>query len=544
MKYLCKFIFLLLFLVGLTNSYASLPASEVRTQLDENVKWMNTLPTTTDGMDIVIICANQPVLAQYWEKRLQKTGPYLLSPHALVICVDEDWASGGAGNGLGTLYAYEKARAKALDQWGIDILQKQAEGAAVAIYHTAGQGKRLAPLTISESGIKSAVKLPGLILPLSSDYPDVLFMTLLEATIKQSAIFALSRKGRLSVFWSDQVFIPSKSPIYIPDSHIDIHVKRIPLPSQDSWQQQGLDNYGILAWDKSGEAELFDKCSYQTLKNIFLENETISQEDLGISMGTFSLSTAMIIALLDEFAPELNEKKVLLDSDPYFWMPLTLDLKTYTSAMHARKVPIEFIHSHYERMQNFKKRFKEKNPTDLKFFGAVDIGRDSYWWDYGTVDAYYRNNIKMTQAGDEGELMRKFYHIEKIENSPQTEVNVQNSAVIGSHIKQGLVKNSLVIGVSADSIQVENSIMINSAVKIWKMNHSLAYCIQEEETTHLEPHYVRVDAFIPALSQHLKLQSMLDSDGKANWKTRLFSNIYSWEEAVELVSKYTPYSSN
>ena len=33
---------------------------------------------------------------------------------AVIVAVHEDWASDGAGNGLGTLYAYAKARAQAM----------------------------------------------------------------------------------------------------------------------------------------------------------------------------------------------------------------------------------------------------------------------------------------------------------------------------------------------------------------------------------------------------------------------------------------------
>ena len=46
--------------------------------------------------------------------------------------------------------------------------------------------------------------------------------SILESVIKQTGAYAASRKGRLSVFWGDQVFIPSVSLAYTPDSHVDI----------------------------------------------------------------------------------------------------------------------------------------------------------------------------------------------------------------------------------------------------------------------------------------------------------------------------------
>ena len=38
-------------------------------------------------------------------------------------------------------------------------------------------------------------------------------------------------------------------------------------------------------------------------------------------------------ALLDEFAPELAAKTACLDSDPHFWMPVTLARQDYLDVM-------------------------------------------------------------------------------------------------------------------------------------------------------------------------------------------------------------------
>ena len=441
--------------------------------------------------------------------------------------MDEDWAKGGAGNGLGTLYAIKKAYAKAKEHFGIDLFEKQADGAAIAIYHTAGLGKRLAPLSICEFGIKSAVELPGLIHPFSSDNPDITLVTLLEATIKQSMPYGPSRKGRVSVFWSDQVFIPSNSCTYTPDSHIDILVKIIPNITQQSWQEQNLDNYGLVAWDAAGVAKLFDKCTFATIQEIFASNRATAQKGVAISMGTFSLSLPMTKALLDEFKQELEDKTALLDSDPYFWMPMTLDLETYSTAMQARKVPSAYIQKHYERMQRFKTAFQKQNESSTNFFSGVDIGKDSYWWDYGTVDSYYRNNIIMTQAGKESELMRQFYNLSSNDNS----------ILVGCQIKSGECKNSLLLNVSAENLDVKDTIMIGCTTQTFTAAGGLAYHINESNPFALQSGSVRADIIIPDSQEHLILLSPVDSDGKTNWKTILPGNIYSWEKATDLVTE-------
>lgn len=493
-----------------------------------NVDLMSTPPLNSTGMDIIIICSSNKATTTFWEKRMKQTRQYLLSPEALVICVEEDWSGEGAGNGLGTLYAYQKAMLKAKKLFDIDILQKQSEGAAIAMYHTAGFGKRLAPLTISENGIKSAVKLPGLVYPMAAESNDIPpLMTLLEATIKQSQIYGASRKGRLSVFWSDQVFIPSNTCLYNPDSHIDILVKKIPFPNQASWENQHLENYGLVAWDEKGSAKLFDKCSFTVFKDILADRKIMTKKGLAISMGTFSLSTPILIALLKEFELELAEKTALLDSDPYFWMPMSLDFETYSFAMKARKVAPEIIEKHFNRMQNLKLQFSEQYPEQT-LFAAVDIGSESYWWDYGTVDSYYRNNIVMTQNEEESVLMRKFYNIN---------VPCDGTILIGSKNLKGQLINSIVIDVEAEDINLKDSIMIRCSVKSFEAEKVLAYYVRENESTTLGPENVRADAFIQNSSQHLKFIAPISSDGKFNWKIKLPYNTHSWEEAIKLISE-------
>ncbi len=63
----------------------------------------------------------------------------------------EEWGEGGAGNAFGTLQAIEKSSA-------LNILKK---GGKVALYHTAGKGTRMEPLTHAEGGMKAAIKVPA-----------------------------------------------------------------------------------------------------------------------------------------------------------------------------------------------------------------------------------------------------------------------------------------------------------------------------------------------------------------------------------------------
>ena len=106
--------------------------------------------------DVTIICTTDDHQAEYWMDVLS-TG--LLSGGKKVLAVSEDWtASGGAGNGLGTLYAWKKACALAATRYNFDLADELAAGTvSAALYHTAGKGTRMAPLPASENNNKPGV---------------------------------------------------------------------------------------------------------------------------------------------------------------------------------------------------------------------------------------------------------------------------------------------------------------------------------------------------------------------------------------------------
>ena len=209
------------------------------------------------GFDVVVVCTSNAAQEQYWQERLEATRGQAAKKDAVIVAVHEDWGADGAGNGLGTLYAYTKARAKASDA-GSDLDAILASGGTVGIYHTAGKGTRLAPLPGAENNNKPGVKLPATA-PLGVD-GAVVPLTILESVVKSTGIYASSRKGRLSVFWGDQVFVPTKSYEYdAKRAHADILCMLAPMPSASEWAAKGLEKYGLVAVAKNG----FEAASYR-----------------------------------------------------------------------------------------------------------------------------------------------------------------------------------------------------------------------------------------------------------------------------------------
>ena len=195
-----------------------------------------------EGFDVIIVCCSNLAAEKFWQARLTESVAEVTGcASTTVLAVHEDW-DGGAGNGLGTLYAFQKACAKAAESGHGDLLEKLKGGAAMAIYHTAGKGTRMAPLPGAENNNKPGVKLSALVkvgsgtlaqpqpIPNPNPGQSVLHdaheltrnpspgreqvggeqrpLTILEAVVRQTSSYARVRKGRCSVFWGDQVFVP------------------------------------------------------------------------------------------------------------------------------------------------------------------------------------------------------------------------------------------------------------------------------------------------------------------------------------------------
>lgn len=128
--------------------------------LDKAIKAM-TDTSSVSLYDVTIVCTTDDHQADYWMTRLAEgicKSNDSSTPFPMVLAVSEDWSKGGAGNGLGTLYAYEKACRVAKEKFDVDLNTLLHEKkVSAALYHTAGKGTRLAPLPASENNNKPGV---------------------------------------------------------------------------------------------------------------------------------------------------------------------------------------------------------------------------------------------------------------------------------------------------------------------------------------------------------------------------------------------------
>lgn len=356
--------------------------------------------------------------------------------------------------------------------------------------------------------------------------------------IKQTGIYASSRKGRLSVFWGDQVFIPSVEFKYTPTHHADIMCTLLgsTAPTAEEWKEKGLEKYGVIAVSKAEgrNAAQVEKVDHPTAVKMLQVLGDIGQ--VGPSLGSFSVTADLLHALCDEFKSELLEKEGKFDTDPHFWMPLTLPLDDYVLLMTQKGVAEDIAKGHHQRMTRFKENF---SLGDLGLFGAVDVGVNACWWDYGLLKLYASNNKKLlTKNDDESKLLRRFFQV--TENQMNSNLGDQvivdeASCIFSSSIRSGSINNSVVAAVDSIDVQIEDAIVVNcTAKKIVAGKNSILYNLisDSEEGIHASDGEIIVSVTDES-GVMMTLKSHHEICGGKNWKNLVSGNNMSFEQVYE-----------
>jgi hypothetical protein len=436
------------------------------------------------GFEVVIVCCSTEQQAKYWQKRLEGGRGSVISKQSIVLAVHEDWP-GGAGNALGTLYAFQNAARTAKERHGIDIeAQLRAGEVSIGLYHTAGKGTRLAPLPGAENNNKPGVKLPANVTIGGSIVP----ITILEAVIKQTGCYARSRRGRLSVFWGDQIFIPAVSVEYKPSFHVDLLCLLGPMPTAEEWKAKGNQNYGMVALSTSNKAAQVEKVDHATATQMLAGLGEI--KSVGSSLGSFSVSSSMLFTLLSEFASELAQRRGKFDSDPHLWMPMTLQLADYKTLMAQKGMSAADAESHHKRIEVMMSKFNaDRTNSSLGTFGPVDVGQDICWWDYGLLRLYQKNVMMMSERSPEADLMRSFFGLNDAVVTDSTIIHTavdSTSLICSSEIGNdgksiGSVRNSVLCNVRCSHIDVEGCILVNvTAQSIYARPGCIIYNVFDE----------------------------------------------------------------
>ena len=482
----------------------------------------------TVGYDAVIVCTSNVAQEEYWQARLEATRGQAAKEGALILAVHEDWLGDGAGNGLGTLYAYTKARAKAQSSFGIDLDERLRSGWAVGMFHTAGKGTRLAPLPGSENNNKPGVKLPTIV-SVNGENKE---LTILEAVIRQTNSYAPVRKSRCSVFWGDQVFIPSAGTPASGTHHADILACLGDMPSKEEWAAKGLDKYGLIAVNESGNAAQVEKVSFDTATELLSTFGSIKR--VGPSLGSFSVSAALLFAMLEEFKTEVEAKLAKLDSDPHFWMPFTLPEAAYVKIMTQKGVAEAESGAHYKRMASFKDKFYAAQKCEA-MLGCIDAGTECYWWDYGQLKLFQKNTLLATGDSDEAEALRRFLGTSDRRQGTTGLADIDaGSVVLASKISAGSVRRSVCTNTNCDEAVISDTVLMNVTAKKVTGNNCILYNVVDdtEAGLSLPDGTVRADVYLPGQPKII-VMSTLDTDGGKAWKVVLEGNDKSFEDVYK-----------
>jgi hypothetical protein len=470
------------------------------------------------GFDVVIIVSSDNNY-KYWEWRLRKTRSQILPKKTKIIYVEEKWNNkDGAGQLLGTLNAFNLADRKE------SLKEMLKKGKSIAIYHTAGKGKRMAPLCGTEKNNKPAIKVPKSI---AIDGKNKLFSSL-EAAIYSTQIFAETRGGRISVFWGDQIIIPGGSCKIETKLPIEIFgIKKEVTPfSKNNWDKNWK-SYGILIPDDRNNFSQREKLTWKQISSSsFAKNK---KKFLLQSIGCFSVNLDVIILLLYEFKNEIRTKIQKLDTDPHLWMPLTCNLEQYLKYGGTKK--------NWQRINKFKKDYENKIKTNL-LVGAKGLGSETLWCDYGNLAVYYQNIIKILENTKEAKIQRQFFEIEKFlkNNYVNKELNIKNSIVMNSKIEKGSIKNSIILNSEIEDANLENMVIINSKIKKVHGKQGLLYYLRDYNELKTLPGDAITDIKLQK-GERVRMKTKLSRDSKKDWTLKLPENPFSYSEIAKLISK-------
>lgn len=361
-------------------------------------------------------------------------------------------------------------------------------------------------------------------------------VTVLESVIQQTGIYARSRKGRLSVYWGDQVFLPSAPFVYEPSHHIDILCTLLgdTAPTAEEWAAQGLEKYGVIACletaDGKMEAAQVEKVSHEVAtKMLGALGGTLKQ--VGPSLGSFSVSAAILKALIEEFKEESAGKEAKLDTDPHFWMPLTLSEADYVSLMKGKDVPEEESVKHHQRMTAMKASF---DLGGMGLFGAVDVGKEACWWDYGQLKLYSANSLLLLEKSPSADLLRQFLGLDThLADCALDGVTVDDTSyAYNVQAASGIISKSVLASVRAQEIQADGAILVNCvAKKIVAGPGAILYNIMDDSDEGVVAKEGEVMVAVTEESgESMRLCSRMDIDGGQAWKRKLDMNEMSFEQ--------------
>ncbi|CAI5746599.1 unnamed protein product [Peronospora destructor] len=174
------------------------------------------------------------------------------------------------------------------------------------------------------------------------------------------------------------------------------------------------------------------------------------------------------------------------------------------------------------------------SPKDAK---VIAVFSDVYWWDYGQLTLYLKNNRLVTKPGVESDCLRSFLGISN--NMEHSNVGVRavinEATVLNSEIEHGDIKHRVLSGVCAKEVNADGSILINVTARSITALNCVVYNVTSDEVDGLclGEGSVVVGVLLPD-GKKVVMHSNTNVCGRQAWKTVLQENQYSFKNIYEL----------
>ena len=288
--------------------------------------------------------------------------------------------------------------------------------------------------------------------------------------------------------------------------------------------------YGLIAVNTRNQAAQVEKVSYDTATRLLASFGDI--KSVGTSLGSFSVSKELLAVFLEGFSKELSSKTGKLDSDPHLWMPLSLGENEYVELMGQKDVGAEESRAHYKRIANMMKSF---DMGTKGLFGAVDVGGSACWWDYGQLKWYQKYCLRMRDADDEAQLMRKFYGVTLGVQASSVGASVDGASCVSKcNIASGSIVASVLMDVDAECVEADGAILVGVTAggKVVAPRGAIVYNVTAPGDLILTEKDVQVGVFDTKGKMKL-MRSASDVDGGKAWKKVVNGNGESFESVYK-----------
>ena len=508
-----------------------------------NVEAMLKAPSMGVGPDMVIVVSSSDAGADFWQKRLTgQDGVHgsgtIVKTSAVVLSVSESNWHGSAGNGLGTINAFYMAGKMALRLGLIgpgkddldDILNlftAFSRHKSVFMFHTAGKGTRLSPLTAAEHNSKSRIKLPGIVETKKGRET----ITVLELVIRAAAIYAPTREGRVSVFWGDQVLLNEFDVSSDGRYHIEIFAQPVPL-------DESIKSYGIIIPGKDGDCLVREKLPVSRVREMFPE----LSDRVYRSVGSFSLSLDLFERLVVSEKQALISREGALNTDNDWWQALTSTIEEYAALSLEKGIPAVIAGERWRKTRKVCDEFisgGKHGQGSERMVGFKDTGENSLWMDYGRNSCLFENILLLTGTSSAALQARTFFglEVESGKGLTNTGAAAENSVIVNSRLGAGNVKNCVIVSSDIEEVNAVDSVIIGS--DIIKLNSVGALCYNVVSSLEdLKKGDILVNVFHPEKGA-IEMRTDISRNGQADWEdgTKIGENIFSYPELSEVIRK-------